>query len=114
MYLLNAHFSIPSMASPRNAVIIGSGRGIGRAFAIRLAADGCNVVVNDFPTNQASLDSLVSEISSASGGKAVSFAGDVTVEQNVKNLVETCAATYGSLDIVKISRFLSDIAESRV
>ncbi|KAJ7109550.1 acetoin reductase family protein [Mycena crocata] len=85
------------MASPRNAVVTGAARGIGRAIAVRLAADGCNVVVNDFPTNQEALDSLVKEIGAE---KATSFAGDITVEQNVKDLVEKCVKTYGSLDIM--------------
>ncbi|KAJ6481242.1 acetoin reductase family protein [Mycena vitilis] len=88
------------MASPRNAVITGAARGIGRAIAVRLAADGYNVVVNDMPANQASLDELVAEISSASGGKAVSFAADITIEQNVKDLVEKCVSTYGTLDVM--------------
>ncbi|KAJ7162795.1 acetoin reductase family protein [Mycena crocata] len=85
------------MPFTRNAVVTGAARGIGRAIAIRLAADGCNVVVNDFPTNQDALDALVKEIGSQ---KATVFAGDITVEQNVKNLVGKCVTTYGSLDIM--------------
>ncbi|KAJ7701206.1 hypothetical protein B0H17DRAFT_1245922 [Mycena rosella] len=87
------------LESPRNAVITGAARGIGRAIAVRLAADGCNVVVNDLPVNQELLDTLVNEIES-SERKAVSFAGDVTVEETVDALVEKCVATYGSLDIM--------------
>ncbi|KAJ7162789.1 acetoin reductase family protein [Mycena crocata] len=85
------------MPSTRNAVVTGAARGIGRAIAIRLAADGCNVVVNDFPINQEALDALVKEIGSE---KATAFAGDITVEQNVKDLVGKCVTTYGSLDIM--------------
>ncbi|KAJ6561839.1 short chain oxidoreductase [Mycena capillaripes] len=88
------------MASPRNAVITGAARGIGRAIALRLASDGCNVVINDLYVNQASLDGLVTEISSAGGGKAISFAADITIEQNVRDLVEKCVSTYGTLDIM--------------
>jgi meso-butanediol dehydrogenase/(S,S)-butanediol dehydrogenase/diacetyl reductase len=86
-----------------NAVITGAGRGIGRAIAVRLAADGCNIIANDLPSHQASLDTLINEIES-SGGKAASFAGDVTVEDIVNGLVEKCVATYGSLDIVRYLR----------
>ncbi|KAJ7679162.1 acetoin reductase family protein [Mycena polygramma] len=94
--------------APRNAVITGAARGIGRAIAVRLASDGCNVVVNDLPSNQATLDDLVSEISSnASGGKATSFAADITIEQNVKDLVENCVETYGTLDIASLLRLAS-------
>jgi hypothetical protein len=88
---------------PRNAVITGAAQGIGRAIAVRLAADGCNVVVNDLPANQGLLDLLVAEIE-ASGKKAVSFAGDVSLEETVSGLVEKCAVTYGSLDIVRLVR----------
>ncbi|KAJ6586317.1 acetoin reductase family protein [Mycena vulgaris] len=86
------------MTSPRNAVITGAARGIGHAIAVRLASDGCNVVVNDLLANQTSLNTLVAEIE-ASGWKAVSFAGDMSVEQCVNDLVEKCVTSYGSLDI---------------
>jgi len=88
------------MSSPsRNAVVTGAGHGLGRAIAVRLANDGLNVVVNDLPSKQDLLDSLVKEIE-ASGHKATSFATDVTVEDNVKALVAHCVSTYGSLDVM--------------
>ncbi|KAJ6507766.1 hypothetical protein C8R47DRAFT_1065805 [Mycena vitilis] len=50
--------AIANSMATRNAVIIGAARGIGRAIAVRLASDGCNVVVNDLPSNEAALNSL--------------------------------------------------------
>lgn len=86
--------------STRSAIITGAAQGIGRAIAIRLASDGCNVVINDLPSKQDSLDSIVKEIE-AIGQKAASFSGDVTVEETVKGLVAHCVTAYGSLDIVR-------------
>ncbi|KAJ7079300.1 acetoin reductase family protein [Mycena belliarum] len=65
----------------------------------RLAADGCNVVVNDLPASQASLDALVTEIMST-GRNAVSYPGDATTEETVNGLVQKCVSSYGSLDIM--------------
>lgn len=92
--------------SPRNAVVTGAAHGLGRAIAIRLASDGCNVVVNDLPAKQDLLDGLVKEIE-ASGHKASSFACDAAVEDSVKSLVAHCVSVYGSLDVVRaLSHFL--------
>ncbi|KAJ7157530.1 NAD-binding protein [Mycena crocata] len=87
------------MSPPRNAVITGAAQGIGRAIALRLSAQGCNVVVNDLSFHADILNALVAEIV-AKGNKAISFAGDATEEKIVQGLVDKCVNTYGRLDIM--------------
>jgi NAD(P)-dependent dehydrogenase (short-subunit alcohol dehydrogenase family) len=61
--------------SGRSAIVTGAGSGIGRAVALRLAASGASVIVNDLDGERAA--SVVSEIADA-GGRAEASVGDVT------------------------------------
>jgi len=63
------------------AIVTGGSRGIGRACAIKLAAEGYTVVVN-FAANAAAAEAVVAEIAKA-GGKAVAVKGDVAREADV-------------------------------
>lgn len=85
--------------SPRVAIVTGAALGLGRAIALRLASDGVHVVVNDLPKQKESLATLVKEIV-ASGGKVAPFEADVTVEQNVQELIAFAVSKFGGLDIV--------------
>ena len=81
----------------KTAIVSGSGRGIGRAIAIKLAAEGANVVVNDLDPEPA--QSVVAEVVAA-GGYAVSCAGNITAPDFGKRFVSTAIDTFGGLDIV--------------
>ncbi len=90
----------------RVAVVTGAGRGIGRAYATRLAAYGARVVVNDagVATDGAATDEdpateVVAEITAA-GGEAVAHRGDVGDAAVGNALVERALDTWGRLDIV--------------
>jgi 3-oxoacyl-[acyl-carrier protein] reductase len=74
------------------AIVTGAGSGIGRATAIRLAADGFAVTVNDLDGKRAK---GVAEIITAQGGKATSKAGDVSREEDVVALVGHAEAAFG-------------------
>jgi meso-butanediol dehydrogenase / (S,S)-butanediol dehydrogenase / diacetyl reductase len=87
------------MESARTAIVTGAAMGIGRAIALRLATDGCNVIVNDLPSQEIALQSLIKEIESKSV-KAQPFLADVSVEDNVQKLVNLAVTTFGRLDIV--------------
>jgi len=74
------------------AVITGAASGIGRASAVRFAAEGASVVVADL--NEVDGAVLAREI----GGTFVAV--DVTSEESVTALYEAAATTYGGIDIL--------------
>ncbi len=81
----------------RVAVVTGSGRGIGRAIALKLADDGAAVVVNDLDASPAA--DTVRDIETA-GGRAVSVQGSVTDDGFAERFVQTAVDAFGGLDIV--------------
>ena len=84
--------------SNRVAIVTGSGRGIGRAIALKLAEVGATVVVNDI--GEASLvDGVVEEIK-ATGGQSLAVLADVSKSPDVARLVETTVSTFGKVDIL--------------
>jgi 3-oxoacyl-[acyl-carrier protein] reductase len=87
----------PFTLESRTALVTGSGRGIGRAIAEKLAAAGAAVMINDLDTVPAAEAS--SAIQSA-GGRAAQMAGDVTQPEFPQQLVDATIAMFGSLDII--------------
>ena len=82
--------------SGRAALVTGAGRGIGRAIALRLAADGAAVAVNDI---EASAKETCEQIIEA-GGLATPVLGDVSSEPEVSSFVELAVRELGRLDIL--------------
>jgi 3-oxoacyl-[acyl-carrier protein] reductase len=82
----------------RAAIVTGASRGIGRAVAKRLAADGFAVVVN-YASNTKEADAVVTEIQS-SGGRAMAIKADVGNETDVENLFAEALKAFGSVDVV--------------
>ncbi|OGA65567.1 MAG: hypothetical protein A3G81_28800 [Betaproteobacteria bacterium RIFCSPLOWO2_12_FULL_65_14] len=81
----------------RTAIVTGSGRNIGRAIALGLAARGAAVVVNGHRDAQA-VDAVVREIEQA-GGRALGVMADVSSHEQVAELVRKTVAHFGSVDI---------------
>jgi 3-oxoacyl-[acyl-carrier protein] reductase len=81
----------------KTALVSGSGRGIGRAVAEKLAAEGASVVVNDLDADVAAETAAAI---TASGGQAVACAGDVTESDFGERFVQTAVDAYGSVDII--------------
>lgn len=79
------------------ALVSGSGRGIGKAIALKLASAGAQVVVNDLDATFA--DGTVAEIEQA-GGRAVACVGDVTAPDFAQDFVKTAVDAFGGIDIV--------------
>ncbi|MGA7673004.1 MAG: 3-oxoacyl-[acyl-carrier-protein] reductase [Nitrolancea sp.] len=82
----------------RSAIITGAVRGIGRATAIKLAADGFQVVVN-YRGDESEAAVVVSEIEAA-GGTAVAIRADVTDTDQVGAMIEETINTFGRLDVL--------------
>lgn len=81
-----------SRLAHHRAVVTGGGAGIGRAIALRLAAEGARVVVNDLSPDTAA--ATVAAITAA-GGQALSLGGDVSSESDVDAAFSVCEETWG-------------------
>jgi 3-oxoacyl-[acyl-carrier protein] reductase len=79
------------------AIVSGSGRGIGRAIALKLASEGANVIINDLD-EQPALETA--ELIEAAGGKAVTCIGDVTASDFPERFVDAAVSSFGGLDII--------------
>jgi len=88
------------------AIVTGSGRGIGRSEALRLAAHGARVVVNDLGvavdgsgSDRAPAEEVVEEIRLAGGEAAANF-DDVSTWDGAERLVQQALESWGRLDII--------------
>ncbi|MFI6171283.1 SDR family oxidoreductase [Nocardia sp. NPDC051052] len=90
----------------RVAIVTGAGRGIGRAHALLLAAEGAAVVVNDLGGNNEGVGAdagpakqVVDEIVAA-GGRAVADTANIADWSGAKALVEQAITSFGGLDVL--------------
>ena len=79
------------------ALITGSGRGIGRAVALKLASEGAKIVINDLDEGPA--NEVVTEIKEA-GGEAVACVGSVTADDFAEHFINTAIDTFGGIDVI--------------
>ncbi len=89
----------------RVAIVTGAGGGIGRAYALALAARGAKVVVNDLGgardgTGHSDAALKVVEEIEAAGGTAMSNGGSVTDYDHMAAMVEAAKAKWGRIDIL--------------
>jgi 3-oxoacyl-[acyl-carrier protein] reductase len=79
------------------AIVSGSGRGIGREIALKLATEGAKVVVNDLDAEPAKETVAALE---AAGGQAVACVGSVTDADFGERFVQSAVDHFGGLDII--------------
>jgi NAD(P)-dependent dehydrogenase (short-subunit alcohol dehydrogenase family) len=90
----------------RVAIVTGSGRGVGRAYALMLASQGAKVLVNDLGSSSTGVGSdqtpaqEVVETIRAAGGEAEINASDVADWEGARQMVDQAVETFGGLDIV--------------
>ncbi|MFS4551156.1 SDR family NAD(P)-dependent oxidoreductase [Comamonas resistens] len=79
------------------ALVSGSGRGIGRSIALKLASEGARLVINDLDAEPANETlALIREM----GGEAVACVGNVTHTDFAERFVGTAVQQYQGLDII--------------
>ncbi|HJV13292.1 MAG TPA: SDR family oxidoreductase [Propionibacteriaceae bacterium] len=82
----------------RSALVTGAARGIGRAVAERLVADGLGVSVADLPSSKAEVDAVVTALSGP--GAALGVAMDVADAESVEAAIAAHVAHFGGLDVM--------------
>ena len=80
------------------AVITGSSRGIGKAAALALAAEGAKVVVN-YASSSSAADQVVQQIE-ADGGSAIALQADVSKADQVDALIKATMDQFGRIDVL--------------
>ncbi len=91
--MMNAKFDL----SGKVAIVTGGGRGIGRAIALGLANSGASVAVAS--RTQKEVDAVAEEIKRL-GGKAHAVVTDLTVNEQLENLVHAAVKEFGRIDIL--------------
>lgn len=79
------------------ALVSGSGRGIGRSIALKLASEGARVVINDLDADPAQ-ETL--QLIKKGGGQAVVCVGSVTAVDFGERFIKTAVDGFGGVDII--------------
>lgn len=97
---------VSTKLSGKVALVTGSARGLGRAYALRLASLGADVVINDVNMDAArefaeelTAPTVVEEIQAA-GRRSLGIVADVTDQAQVNRMVEQIVREFGRLDIL--------------
>lgn len=85
------------MLKDKSAVITGAGRGIGQAIALEMARQGADILVNDVNLDNAR--QVASQIE-AIGRRAIAVQADVTAEDQVETMIQSCRECFGKVDIL--------------
>ena len=86
------------------AIITGASQGIGRAIACRLSQDGFQVAINDLPSQKVQLEEVHAYISQQ-GGTSIIILADISVEREVKEMVDIVVERMGGIDVVNLFLF---------
>ena len=96
----------------RVAIVTGSGHGIGKAYAQRLAAEGAKLVIADI--DLAAAETVVSEMRAA-GSEAIAVAADISQYAAVQTMARRAVEAFGGIDIlINNAAMFSVVPMSRV
>lgn len=90
---------IANSLSSKTAIVTGSTSGIGKAIAETLAAQKCNIVLNGLGDKEA-IETQRSAMEKEFGIKVIYHPADMTKPDQIADMVETAAKTFGSVDIL--------------
>jgi NAD(P)-dependent dehydrogenase (short-subunit alcohol dehydrogenase family) len=88
-----------SLSERKVALVTGAAQGIGQAIVLKLAEDGFDVAVNDIKGKEDKIASVIHEVEKK-GRRAICVAADVSIEEEVKGMVDTAVKELGRLDVV--------------
>lgn len=91
--IINKHFDLTN----KIAIVTGAGNGIGEASAKMLAAYGAAIVVSDYSIDDAT---RVAKEIEANNGRAIAIKCDVTLDEDLTNLVEKTVEQFGQVNIL--------------
>jgi len=86
----------------RVAIVTGGARGLGRAFALRLAGEGARVMIMNIVLRDKDLADMKETVRQIQdlGGEARYFQGDVSIEHDCRAMAEAAEAAFGRMDIL--------------
>lgn len=82
----------------KTAIVTGGAQGLGQAISLRLANEGCNVIIADI--NEAGIRETEQIIQDLYHQETLGLVTDVTKDEHVAKLIDTTVAKFGSLDIM--------------
>lgn len=85
------------LCAGRTAIVTGGGNGLGKSYALALAAAGANLLVNDINPDTAA--ATVAEIEAA-GGRALANRDDITTHESAGRILQAALDAYGDLHAV--------------
>jgi 3-oxoacyl-[acyl-carrier protein] reductase len=85
------------LLTDRVALVTGGAAGMGKAMALKFAAEGCSVIISDI--SESAGKKTAGEVSKT-GGKAIFVRCDVTDNRQVQDMVQTAIGEFGKIDIL--------------
>lgn len=89
----------------KNILITGGSRGIGKAIAMRLAADGANIAIaaktaEPHPKLEGTIYTAAEDIQAAGAGKVLPLQADIRFEESIEQAVQATVSEFGGIDIL--------------